>query len=258
LLYDRAMSFEPKLDIDPVLEPRKARAALVWGLGLPSCEPTKEAEPWLAEILGRARAAGEAFLPPARKAAVRDMLRHGAYKPAGRAKPSSEYLLAAALADDFPIVNGPVDANNAASLAFGYPASVFDLAKTGSLLRLSRGRAGESYVFNPSGQEIDLEDLLLVRRPRGGPEGAAPGAAADRDAATASGGGAAADGEWEACGNPVKDAAATKVFAACRDVVAVVYAPMAEPPEDLEACASLFARLLREGCGAASAGFRLT
>lgn len=257
------MSFEPKLDIDPVLEPRKARAALVWGLVLPSCEPTKAAEPWLAEILGRARAAGEAFLPPERKAAVRDMLRHGAYKPAGRAKPSSEYLLAAALADDFPLVNGPVDANNAASLAFGYPASVFDLAKTGSLLRLSRGRAGESYVFNPSGQEIDLEDLLLVRRPRGGPEGARDGAAPGSDAASAGAAGAAgeaadlAGGEWEACGNPVKDAAATKVFAACRDVVAVVYAPMAEPPGDLEACAALFARLLSEGCGAASAGFRL-
>ena len=240
------MSFEPKLDIDSVLEPRKARAALVWGLGLPSCEPTQAAEPWLAEILERARAAGEGFLPPARKAAVRDMLRHGAYKPAGRAKPSSEYLLAAALADDFPLVNGPVDANNAASLAFGYPASVFDLAKTGNLLRLSRGRAGESYVFNPSGQEIDLEDLLLVRRPRGGPEGARDGEAANQ-----------ADGDWEACGNPVKDAAATKVFAACRDVVAVVYAPMAEHPGDLEACASLFARLLSEGCGAASVGFRI-
>lgn len=254
------MTFEPNLDIDPVLEPRKARAALVWGLGLPSCEPTKAAEPWLAEILGRARAAGEAFLPPARKAAVRDMLRHGAYKPAGRAKPSSEYLLAAALADDFPLVNGPVDANNAASLAFGYPASVFDLAKTGSLLRLSRGRAGESYVFNPSGQEIDLEDLLLVRRPRGGPEGARDVEAPGRDAAPAGAAGEAADqagGDWEACGNPVKDAAATKVFAACRDVVAVVYAPMAEPPGDLEACASLFARLLSEGCGAASAGFRI-
>jgi len=273
------MSFEPKLDIDSVLEPRKARAALVWGLGLPSCEPTQAAEPWLAEILERARAAGEGFLPPARKAAVRDMLRHGAYKPAGRAKPSSEYLLAAALADDFPIVNGPVDANNAASLAFGYPASVFDLAKTGSLLRLSRGRAGESYVFNPSGQEIDLEDLLLVQRPRGGPEGAAADGAAPGEAPgtvgeapgtvgeaaggvgeAAGGVGEAAglaDGDWEACGNPVKDAAATKVFAACRDVVAVVYAPMAEPPGDLEACASLFARLLSEGCGAASAGFRI-
>lgn len=251
------MSAEPKLFIDPLLEPRKTRAALVWGLDLPPFEPTPAAEPWLAEILERVRAAGEAFLQPSRKAAVRDMLRHGAYKPAGRAKPSSEYLLAAALAGDFPLVNGPVDANNAASLAFGYPASVFDLAKTGSLLRLSRGRAGESYVFNPSGQEIDLEDLLLVRRPKGGPSGVGDGEVVGEGVGE-DGAGVGRDGEdWEACGNPVKDAAATKVFAGCRAVVAVVYAPMAEPPGDLEACAALFARLLREGCGAGSAGFRL-
>lgn len=225
------MIIEPKLDIDPVLEPRKARAALVWGLGLPSCEPTKAAEPWLAEILGRARAAHEAFLPPARKAAVRDMLRHGAYKPAGRAKPSSEYLLAAALADDFPLVNGPVDANNAASLAFGYPASVFDLAKTGPELLLSRGAEGESYAFNPSGQVIELRDLLLVRRRVGD--------------------------SWEACGNPVKDAMATKVFEDCRAAAAVVYAPAALPAAGLEACAALLASWLGGESGARETGWNL-
>ncbi|MBL8968873.1 MAG: hypothetical protein JNG85_17855 [Spirochaetaceae bacterium] len=219
------------LEIDPVLEPRRVRAALIWGLGLPSCAPSSAPQAWLAELLARVAAAGDAFLPAGRKAAVRDMLRHGSYKPAGRAKPSSEYLLSAALAGDFPLVNAPVDANNAASLEYGYPASIFDLAATGPRLRLSRGAPGEAYVFNPSGQTIELEDLLLVRREAGG--------------------------AWEACGNPVKDAMATKVFESARNVVGVVYAPAAEPPADLEACAARFAELLARGAGAAETGFRI-
>ncbi len=219
----------PHLDYDPALEPRRVRAALVWGLGLPSCPPSAEAFPELAELLTRVRTTGEAFLSVPRKTAVRDMLRYGNYKPAGRAKPSSEYLLAAALEGSFPLVNGPVDVNNAASLAYGYPASIFDLAKTGPELRLSRGCAGESYIFNPSGQEIALEDLLLVRRQ--------------------------VAGRWEACGNPVKDAMATKVFAECRDVAGVIYAPITEDSRDLASCATFFAELLRSRCGAADAGW---
>ncbi len=213
------------------------RVALVWGLGLPSCAPSGAASAHLAALLPRVRAAGESFLSPGRKADVRNMLRHGKYKPAGRSKPSSEYLLAAALEGEgptggFPLVNGPVDSNNAVSLEWGYPASVFDLARTGPELRLRRGLAGESYVFNRSGQEIDLEDLVVACR-RG------------------------AGGNWEPCGNPVKDAMATKVMEEARDVVAIVYAPAAEPPSSLEACAARFAELLARDCGAAAAGFFL-
>jgi len=214
------MSPNPVLSVDPALEPRSARAALVVARGLPGCPPTVAPGPFLAELLERVRAAGEAWLPEARKKAVRDLLRHGVYKPAGRAKPSSEYLVAAALDGSFPFVNGPVDACNTASLESGYPASVFDLALTGPALELSRGRAGESYVFNASGQEIDLEDLLLVRR-------------------------RLADGTFAPCGNPVKDSMATKVFEGCREAVGVVYAPRSDPVAALEACASRFAELLR-------------
>jgi DNA/RNA-binding domain of Phe-tRNA-synthetase-like protein len=226
----------PTLDLDPSISDGRLHLALVWASGLPGCPATASAPAYLAELLGRVRAAGEAFLPPERKAAVRDMLRHGAYKPAGRAKPSSEYLLAAALAGDppvgdFPLVNGPVDANNAVSLEWGYPASVFDAARTGSELLLRRGAAGESYVFNPSGQAIDLEDLLVVCRRTGE--------------------------AWEPCGNPVKDAMATKVFAEARDIIAVLYAPASEAPERLASCAARFAELLESECGAAEAGYRL-
>ena len=225
------MSTQPRLSIDPVLEPRAVRAALVWGLALPSTSPIEGPSASLAALLGKVAASGESYLDPDRKTAVRDMLRHGAYKPAGRSKPSSEYLLAAALAGEFPFVNGPVDANNEVSLRWGYPASIFDLAKTGPELLLSRGRSDERYVFNQSGQEIELRDLIVVRRRIGD--------------------------DWEACGNPVKDSMATKVFDSARDVVGVVYAPMAEPPEDLKACAERFAGLLKECCGAAEVGFRI-
>lgn len=198
---------------------------------MPGCPRTESVPAFLAALLERVRAAGEGYLAPERKAAVRDMLRHGSYKPAGRAKPSSEYLLAAALADDFPSVNGPVDANNAASLEWGYPASVFDAAKAGSALFLRRGAPGEAFVFNPSGQTIGLEDLIVVCRRR--------------------------EEAWEPCGNPVKDAMATKVLEGARDVVAVVYAPASEVPERLESCASSFRGLLMKKCGAAESGYSI-
>jgi len=230
------------LSIDPSIEAGRLRAALVWASGLPGSPATTAPSAFLADLLARVRASGEAFLKPERKAAVRNMLRHGKYKPAGRAKPSSEYLLAAALEGDalegeapmggFPLVNGPVDANNAASLAWGYPASIFDVAKCGRDLLLRWGQPGESYVFNLSGQVIDLEDLLVACR-RG------------------------ADGAWEACGNPVKDAMATKVFEDCREVAAVIYAPVSDSRADLEACAEAFAGMLRTDCKAADAGWSI-
>jgi DNA/RNA-binding domain of Phe-tRNA-synthetase-like protein len=220
--------------VDPDFSGEAPRLILVWAEGLPGCPSREGPSPYLAELLERVRSRGEAFLSPERKAAVRSMLRFGSYKPAGRAKPSSEYLLAAALDGSFPFVNGPVDANNAVSLEWGYPASVFDAAFTGPELLVRRGLAGESYVFNRSGQTIDLADLLLVCRRAPGPGQG-----------------------WEPCGNPVKDAMATKVFEACRAAVAVVYAPASEPRANLGACAERFASLLREDCGAAEVGYRI-
>ena len=235
--YNPSMtSAQFSLAFDPSLDGLPLRVALVRATGLPGCPKTEAVPAHISALLARVRVAGEAFLPPERKAAVRDMLRHGKYKPAGRAKPSSEYLLAAALAADspeggFPLVNGPVDANNAVSLEWGYPASVFDAAKTGPLLLLRRGAPGESFVFNQAGQEIGLEDLLVVCR-------------------------RTADG-WEPCGNPVKDAMATKVFEDARDIAAVVYAPASDGRGRLEACAARFVELLAAGCGAADAGFTI-
>src|SRR5271169_5922471 len=95
----------PSLLMDPALEPAPVRAALIWGFGMKGGPPSTETAVFLQDAIQRARAAGPDFVPPGRKAAVRNMLRFGSYKPSGRSKPASEYLLGAALSSSFPMVN---------------------------------------------------------------------------------------------------------------------------------------------------------
>lgn len=225
------MNDVPSLISEPGLG-QSVRAALVWAFDIQGCAKTSSTPFYLSALLERVRSAGESFLPSERKSAIRGMLRYGTYKPTGRAKPASEYLLAAALNNEFPLVNGPVDINNAISLEWGYPASIFDMDLSGAELLLRRGAAGESYVFNPSGQIIDLKDLLCVCRKEGD--------------------------VWLPCGNPVKDAMATKTREWTRNVVAVIYTPFSEPPAELESAASKFATLLGSECDASNAGFAIS
>ncbi|MGA2640223.1 MAG: phenylalanine--tRNA ligase beta subunit-related protein [Spirochaetia bacterium] len=224
------MDHAPVLLIDSSLDPSPVRAALVWGSGMPGCPATKKAPAFLQDLLDRVQA-GVQVVSAERKAAVRNMLRYRSYKPAGRSKPASEYLLAAA-ADGFPLVNGPVDVNNAVSLRWGYPASIFDATLSGWDLLLRRGMPGERCVFNHSGQAIELEDLLCVCRE--------------------------VDGAWVPCGNPVRDSMATKTSPATTQVVAVIFAPVEEPPGDLRDAAGRFASLLASHCGATQTGFELS
>jgi DNA/RNA-binding domain of Phe-tRNA-synthetase-like protein len=223
------MSINPAISYDPGLEPGKVRAALIWGFRLPECSKTASTPEFLSKLLNHVRDTGEGFISPARRTVVRNMLRFGHFKPSGRSKPSSEYLLTAALAGEFPLVNGPVDVNNAVSLEWGYPASIFDLDLCGAELLLRRGMEGESYIFNTSGQIIDLKDLLCVYRSEAG--------------------------VWKPCGNPVKDSMATKTNESTHNVVAVIYAPITESSEYLEEAAGTFASLLMSECGAAESGW---
>src|SRR5580658_9891691 len=55
--------------------------------------------------------------------AVRQLLRHGGFKPTGRSKPASEYLLKAVREGLLSSINLAVDACNAASLHSGLPIS---------------------------------------------------------------------------------------------------------------------------------------
>lgn len=96
------------------------------------------------------------------RAAVRDMLRHGGYKPTGRGKPASEYLVRAAGEDALGCINLAVDACNAVSLHGALPISVVDLDLARPPYRVAVAPAGMSYVFNPAGQEIDLAGLVCL------------------------------------------------------------------------------------------------
>ena len=96
------------------------------------------------------------------RAAVRDLLRHGGYKPTGRGKPASEYLIRAVADGALGSINAAVDACNAVSLHSGLPISVVDLGKSTEPLSIAIAPAGTSYVFNASGQTIDVGGLVCL------------------------------------------------------------------------------------------------
>lgn len=175
----------------------------------------------IAAALAEARAGADGAVA----GEVRTLLRYGKYKPTGRGKPASEYLLNAAREHRFPRVGTLVDINNLISLRSRLPISLIDLDRAGtSAFAVRRGRAGESYVFNAAGQSIDLEDLLLLAR--------LPG---DRP-----------------CANPVKDALDTKLVETSQSVMAVLYAPASLRVRLAEATAE-FGRALERWAGAPAA-----
>ncbi len=96
------------------------------------------------------------------RAAVRDLLRHGGHKPTGRGKPSSEYLVRAVGEGKLPSINLAVDACNAVSYHSGLPISMVDTERAAPPFRIGIAAPDASYVFNSSGQEIDLKGLLCL------------------------------------------------------------------------------------------------
>ncbi len=162
-----------------------------WGAPLETLTPSSALAAWMrldAEVPLRAS--------DALRAAVRDLLRFHGFKPTGRSKPSSEYLLRAAseAADGrLPAINPAVDLGNALSLHSGLPLSVIDLDRARPPFFVEPGGPGASYVFNRSGQSIDVEGLLSLHD---------------------------ADGP---CANPVKDAQRTKTDGATSRTLTVVW-----------------------------------
>ncbi len=94
--------------------------------------------------------------------AVRALLRQGGFKPTGRSKPASEYLLKAVREGLLAPINLAVDVCNVVSFHSGLPVSVVDLDRAREPLRVGLAPAGSSYVFNASGQTIDLGGLLCL------------------------------------------------------------------------------------------------
>jgi DNA/RNA-binding domain of Phe-tRNA-synthetase-like protein len=149
---------------------------------------------------------------------VRSLLRQHGFKPTGRSKPASEYLIKAAREGLLASINLAVDVCNVASLHSGLPISVVDTDRVREPLQVRVAPAGASYVFNASGQTIDVAGLPCLFD---------------------------ADGP---CANAVKDAQRTKTDPATRRTLSVIWGTTALPGR--AASVAAWYRALLEGHGA--------
>jgi DNA/RNA-binding domain of Phe-tRNA-synthetase-like protein len=147
----------------------------------------------VSELLASATCAELPEPDDALRAAIRDVLRQRGFKPTGRSKPSSEYLLRAQREGGIRSINLAVDAGNAVSLHSGLPISVVDLGKLAAPLAIHSAPPGEQYVFNPTGQVIDLGGLPCLYDAAG------------------------------ACANAVKDAQRTKTSGETRATINIIW-----------------------------------
>lgn len=203
-------------------EHKIARRDVALGLVVASDVAASDAGAELSSELDAAIAERTTALSPAleaRRVACREMLRNGSYKPTGRAKPASEYLLKAASEGNFPRINALVDANNWISLQELVPISLWDLNLAGSEhFEFRLGLAEERYVFNPAGQVLDVRDLIC--------------------------GAAVSAGGSTPIVNPVKDSLKTKTTQATKNIAACIYFPL-HTPDALSVLSTLTERLLR-------------
>jgi len=135
--------------------------------------------------------------PETLKPIVRDLLRHGGFKPSGRSKPASEYLVGAVNRNAMGSINAAVDCCNVASLWSGLPISVVDAQRGSGPWRIGIAEPGTEYVFNPTGQVIAIGGLISLFDSIG------------------------------PCGGPVKDSQRTKTGADTTETLSVVWGTLA-------------------------------
>jgi DNA/RNA-binding domain of Phe-tRNA-synthetase-like protein len=153
------------------------------------------------------------------RAAVRDLLRHGGFKPTGRSKPSSEYLLREQTEGRLGPINPVVDACNVVSLWSGIPISVIDADLVTPPVSVGIAPPGTKYVFNRSGQELDLGGLVCLS------DAAGP------------------------CANAVKDSQRTKTHEGTRRTLSLLWGTRALDGRTARA-AAWYRSLLEKGLGA--------
>ncbi|NVJ20725.1 MULTISPECIES: phenylalanine--tRNA ligase beta subunit-related protein [Myxococcus] len=143
------------------VEPHPSLDTLAFTTTFPAPLGSLPSPEWLVALL-KSDASAPLSSDDAVRGAVRDMLRHGGYKPTGRGKPASEYLVRAAGDGSLGTINTAVDLCNAVSLHSGLPVSVVDMDRATSPFRVAIAPEGAQYVFNASGQSIDLAGLLCL------------------------------------------------------------------------------------------------
>ncbi|MCA9523183.1 MAG: hypothetical protein KC609_19540 [Myxococcales bacterium] len=201
-------------------------------LGLVSAEPVTIGAPSetfapLVDGLVREFSAEGFEFPERYRLGIRQLLKRGGFRPAGRSKPASEYLVQAIRKEgSFPRINNAVDVNNYISTRAFLPASLIDADVLGARAVVRYGREGESYVFNASGHAIELRGLLCVCRDDG-------------------------EGRSTALANPVKDSMEAKLADETRRVIGIIYASLeCVDEETLFQHTSRFAEMLTSHCGA--------
>lgn len=143
------------------VDPHPLLDALAFTTTFPGPLSSLPSPEWLTALLKQG-ASAPLSSDDAVRGVVRDLLRHGGYKPTGRGKPASEYLVRASGDGSLGSINAAVDACNAVSLHSGLPISVVDLDRAKAPFRLGIAPQGSEYVFNASGQTIDLSGLLCL------------------------------------------------------------------------------------------------
>ena len=152
------------------------------------------------------------------KLKVRNLLRYGGFKPSGRSKPASEYLIGAVEKGRMGSINAAVDCCNVASLHSGLPISVVDIGRGMGPWKLGIAEDGVSYVFNPTGQVIDIGGLIVLHD-QSGP-----------------------------CGGPVKDSQRTKTHPETRETLSVIWGTV-DLPHRSRQTAEWYTALMKQ-CGA--------
>ena len=133
------------------------------------------------------------------KPTIRDLLRYGGFKPSGRSKPASEYLVGAAAKGRMGSINAAVDCCNVASLHSGLPISVVDMDRGRGPWRIGLIPPDTEYIFNPAGQVISIGGLIGLFDESG------------------------------PCGGPVKDSQRTKTHEKTRQTLSVVWGSTSLP-----------------------------
>lgn len=188
---------------------------------LPAGPGTTESPDWLQGLL-----APDAPTPLERSEAVqkagRDLLRHGGFKPTGRSKPASEYLLRAAEEGTLRSIHPLVDAGNVVSLHSGLAISVVDADRLKGALHVRLAAPQTRYVFNPSGQELDASGLLCLH------DEAGPCANAVKDAQRTKLGAESRNGLWLIWGSRTVAEAGTRAEAYARELLGKLSATIGE------------------------------